>query len=187
MPRTPWLVLAAATATACPSGAPYTVTPVGNTTASGAAPLADGDYACRIRDGGYDYPPFRCIVRAEGARTVLEKVEGSVRFRGVIAPTSSTSFRFDGELYCPWGDCTEPVRAEFRRAGPGYAAMVQPADARRDPMWITLTTPMQAAYGGGGYGGYGYGYGGYGYGGYGYGGYGYGGAGYGGHHNPYRP
>jgi hypothetical protein len=183
MRSAPWLVLAAATAAACPAATPYHVTPVGNTAVSGAAPLADGDYACQIRDGGYDYPPFRCVVRADGARTVLEKVEGSVRFRGVIAPTSATSFRFDGELYCPWGDCTEPVRAEFRRAGAGYAAVVQPADARRDPMYITLTTPVQAAYGGYGYGGHGYG--GYGYGGYGYGGYGYGGHGYGGY-RPYR-
>jgi hypothetical protein len=174
------LVLVAAMA-AC--GAPSTATTsavLSNEAPYAAGPLYPGDYACQIQDGGYDYPPFRCVVRSDGGRTLLEKVEGSVRFRGVIAPITADRFRFDGEVYCPWGDCTEPVHAEFSPQGAAYVAMFQPADRRRDPMRITV---QRIIYGGTGYGGYAYGGFGYGYGGFGYGGAGYGGAGYGG----YRP
>jgi hypothetical protein len=139
---------------------------------------AKGDYSCSIEEGGYAYPPFRCVVAYTGGRATLEKIEGSVRFRGVIAP-SDAGFRFDGEVYCPWGDCTEPVSAEFAVNGTLYFARF---NARRaGPAMNVTLEPAGSAYGNG-YGGYdygGYGYGGYGYGGYGgdlgYGGYGYGG------------
>jgi hypothetical protein len=151
--------------------------PIGNQAdplaATGSPPI--GEYLCSIQEGGYEYPPFRCIVGFEGGRGVLEKVEGSVRFRGVIASTAA-GFRFDGEVYCPWGDCTEPVSAEFRSSGGGlYIANF--ATRRNGPaMTVVLEPSRYAGYGGDYYGGYGYGgYGGDYYGGYGYGGYGYGG------------
>jgi hypothetical protein len=158
MRRGLWLGVVAA---ACAPAEPVAVAPLSNEAMAmgDAGPLAHGDYACRIQDGGYDYPPFRCVVHGDGGRTVLEKVEGSVRFRGVVGP-SRDGFRFDGELYCPWGDCTEPVHAEFRPAGDTYVATFQPAAARRDRMVITLG-PARAR-GGDGHGGYGYGGDGYG-------------------------
>jgi len=33
---------------------------------------------------------------------------------------TEAGFRFDGEVYCPWGDCTEPVHAQFAVNGTAY-------------------------------------------------------------------
>src|SRR5689334_6984958 len=74
--------------------------------------LSPGDYVCTINESGYEYPPFRCVIANANGRMTLEKVEGSVRFRGVVAP-GPEGFQFDGEVYCPFGDCTEPVHAVF--------------------------------------------------------------------------
>lgn len=171
------IVVVAAFAPACGGKQPSSASPhpIGNQ----ADPMAQsgfgpGDYVCTINEGGYDYPPFKCVVANAGGHMTLEKVEGSVRFRGVVAPTDG-GFHFDGEVYCPWGDCTEPVHAQFEVNGTAYIA--QFASKQSGPMTVTLQS-TQYGYGGNGYGGYGYG--GYGYGGYGYGGYGYGGYGYGG-------
>lgn len=135
-----------------------------NRAPAGAGPTA-GDYACRITEGGYDYPPFHCVVEPRAGRLHLEKVEGSVRFRGWITPQGD-GFAFDGELYCPWGDCTERVQTVFAadRAG-GYRGTM--TSVQSGPTTVTLV------YVAGGFGGAGYG-------GLGYGGEGYGGAAYGG-------
>ena len=132
--------------------------PIGNQSdpmeATGSPPI--GDYTCSIQEGDYAYPPFRCIVGFEGGRAVLEKVEGSVRFRGVIASTPA-GFRFDGEVYCPWGDCTEPVSAEFRSSGGGLYVGSFATRRAGPPMTVTLEPSRYAGYGGYDYGGYGYG------------------------------
>jgi hypothetical protein len=136
---------------------------IGNTGGTGAREgrVEPGAYRCRIEEGGFEYPAFRCVIRRDADRVTLEKVEGSVRFRGVVA-ASTRGFRFDGELYCPWGDCTEPVTAEFRDHGGIYTARF---NARRagPPMLVTLEPSADDevyggdAYGGAAYGGYGYG------------------------------
>jgi hypothetical protein len=127
--------------------------------ATGTVP--SGDYACRIDEGGYRYPPFHCIISARGGRTFLEKVEGSVRFRGTITARGD-GFAFDGELYCPWGDCTEKVHSNFAADGPGaYHGTVD--SLQSGPATVTLSyVPggYAAGLGGDGYGGGGYGYGG---------------------------
>ena len=164
-------VLLALVATCAP--APTTPVGVSPSNAGGGPPsvLALGDYSCRITEQGYDYPPFRCIVRTDGNRTLVEKIEGSVRFRG-IAVAARGGFELHGEVFCPWGDCTEPVRAVFHPVGGGSYVGEFP-DRRQGPaMVVTLQPAGYGGYGGGSYGGagYGYGYGGGGYGGYRYGG-----------------
>jgi len=155
----------------CGGSSPRTAQPIGNQAmVNEPTGLAIGAYTCRIQESGYDYPPFRCVVTLDGGRYTLEKVEGSVRFRGVVAETPA-GFRFEGEVFCPWGDCTEPVSGEFQQNGTTYVANFA---ARRSGPAMTVILEPASGYGGDSYGGYGYGgddYGGYGYGGYGYGGY----------------
>lgn len=152
----PGLVVAAVAACA-PQGPPTMVTPVSNQAIAqgGSDGPMIGDYNCRIQESGYEYPAFRCIIRPDGGRTVLEKIEGTVRFRGVIASTAG-GFGFAGEVYCPWGDCTEPVRAQFRAAGGGI--FIASFNARRAGPAMTVTLePLDGQDGGYSYGGYGYG------------------------------
>lgn len=121
----------------------------------GAGGLANGDYACSIEDGGYRYPPFRCVVYSgENGGQVLEKMGGSQRFRGRVLEDGE-GFRFDGTFYCPHGDCTENVSGSFARAGDGaYRGTLDFARPRQTPMTVSLElAPGGFAYGGGGYGG----------------------------------
>jgi|SRR6185503_3138528 len=128
---------------------------------------ANGDltaaYYCSIQDGGYKYPRFPCAVREIDGRWMLAKLGGSQRFRGVITPTRD-GFTFDGELYCPWGDCVQPLHGEFVAAGHGRLT----GTFRDTAMSVLLEPAPDAAFGGASYGGDGYG------------GFGYGGASYGG-------
>jgi hypothetical protein len=138
--------------------------PLSNRAPAASGTLTVGEYACRLDEGGYHYPPFRCVVSRRGSRTWLEKVGGSVRLRGWLTPHGD-GFGFDGELFCPWGDCTEHVTAELASDGHGdWRATMSTAQA--GPMTMTLAY-AQGGFGGAGYGGDGYGggaYGGYGYG-----------------------
>jgi len=75
-----------------------------------------GAYSCTIAQGGYRYPPFPCAIREVDHKLVLAKLGGSVRFEGEVHPHGD-GFRFEGEVYCPTGDCNEHVGAVFRPAG----------------------------------------------------------------------
>jgi hypothetical protein len=166
---------AAALACGPRTGAPASLS---NVAPAGRAPgpLTLGDYACSQAQGGYRYPAFHCVVQAREGRVWLEKVSGSQRFRGWVSATDGGGFAFDGEMYCPWGDCTEPMQAGFVPDGAGvYRARWIGRDGEPDVITLRYTP---GGYGGAGYGGGGYGGGGYG--GYGYGAAGSGGAGYGG-------
>ena len=139
--------------------------PLSNRVPTTTGGLAVGDYACRLDEGGYHYPPFRCVVSRKGARTWLEKVGGSVRVRGWLT-RQGDRYAFDGEMFCPWGDCTEHVTTELASDGRGgWRGTV--TSSQSGPMTMTLSYD-DGALGGGGYGGGAYGggeYGGYGYGG----------------------
>lgn len=83
--------------------------------------VASGPYKCEFTDGDVKYPVFRCVIKAVATadgktRLTLEKTAGSQRLRGSVAPTSD-GFDFSGEFFCPRGDCTEQVKATFRRTG----------------------------------------------------------------------
>ena len=106
---------------ACAAGAPAARKVVANTPdperlAARRADLPDGQYSCSIADGGYQYPSFPCVVATRDGKVRLEKVAGSQRIRGDVTMTEN-GFHFEGEFFCPHGDCTEPVVTEFRRQG----------------------------------------------------------------------
>lgn len=136
-----------------------------------------GPYWCSIDDAGYEYPRYPCVIKKVGDKLMLAKLGGSQRIRGTIELDGRDGFAFMGELYCPWGDCTEQMRGRFRPTGKGgfKATLNGPLDHSDEGGMIVLLVPAPAnAFGGGGYGGdaYGdpFGYGGatYGGGGYGY-------------------
>ena len=129
-------------------------TTIGNSGGNGDLTAA---YYCSIQDSGYKYPRFPCAVRKVDGQWMLAKLAGSQRFRGTITP-SRDGFSFDGELYCPWGDCSQPLHGVFRAAGDGRLR-----GTFRDAAMIVLLEPAPdaafggASYGGDGYGGFGYG------------------------------
>ena len=87
--------------------------------ADASSSLQDGNYACNLTQEGYQYPDFACIVftQADDTRR-LEKLTGSQRFRGTVTPNAD-GFTFSGEYFCPYGDCTEAVQAEFEPISSG--------------------------------------------------------------------
>jgi hypothetical protein len=113
-----------------------------------------GAYWCTIASGGYTYDAYPCVIRRVDNRFVLAKLGGSQRFTGTARPMRE-GFLFDGEFYCPWGDCTEHMHGVFapRRGGLEYQ------DARRNLTVFMKRAPDDAfggvAYGGDGYGGFG--------------------------------
>jgi hypothetical protein len=158
-----WAVFLGITTLACFHAAPPPrTTPIENHRALEQPSRDDVEhYACSISDGGYDYPAFPCEIRVERGSRVLEKLAGSQRFRGVVR-TTGDGFSFEGEFFCPYGDCTKHLTGVFRSFGPGqYRGTFQD-----DPMVVTLLQVAPgmggasyggAAYGGGAYGGFGYG------------------------------
>ena len=160
---------------ACWSGKADTTTPPPSLEAS--APDLTGPYWCSIDDAGYEYPRYPCVIKRVGDKLVLAKLGGSQRIRGHIALDQRDGFTFIGELYCPWGDCTEQMRGRFRSHGKGgfKGTLHGPLDHSDDDagMIVQLIPAPANAFGGSAYGGDGYGDP------FGYGGAGYGGAGYG--------
>jgi hypothetical protein len=61
----------------------------------------------------------------------LEKKTGSQRLKGNVEITGA-GFRFKGTFFCPMGDCTQPVWADFTRdeAGVFRGTLQQPPNAR---------------------------------------------------------
>lgn len=131
-----------------------------------AAPLRQHDltasYMCSIESEGFRYPRFPCAVRSVDGKYVLAKLAGSQRFRGEVRPVGE-GFTFDGEFFCPFGDCTSRMHGEFVRRPNG--TLVGRFDEPR--IVVTLEPTSDGAYGGDSYGGIGYG--GWGYGGSSYG------------------
>ena len=168
-------VLASLAVVACGGGSKGgagSETTIGNRSALSASDSSlAAQYWCSIRNGEFEYPQMPCVIEQQGdGRFVLAKLAGSQRFRGVVKPRGD-GFTFDGEFYCPWGDCTKPLRGVFKSTGDGRLRGTFDDDAS---LVVTLT---RAPANGGGFGGAGYG--GAAYGGFGYGGWGYGGSSYG--------
>ncbi len=124
------------------------------------------------------------MIEQTGNRLRLEKLGGSQRIRGHIKVDDRDGFVFAGELYCPWGDCTQKLHGRFRPIGRGGFE----GRFREDEMVIRMMPATRiASSGGAAYGGAMYGgamYGGLMYGGAMYGGATYGGNG--GFRHPYR-
>ena len=160
--------LASIASVACWSSKPQQPTTIDNRT----DPLAQRDdgtaYLCSISDGGYSYPQFPCVIREVDGRMMLAKLGGSQRFRGVVQKQGE-GFTFEGEFFCPWGDCTQPMHGVFEPTGDGG---LRGSFTDISIVVTMVRAPANAAWGGATYGGDGYG-------GFGYGGWGYGGASYG--------
>lgn len=110
-----------------------------------------GAYWCTITDDGYEYDRQPCVIRRVQGRSVLAKLGGSQRVRGFVTPDRSGGFRFEGELFCPWGDCTQALSGQFQRTGEGFQSTLSAG------MTLRLTRTSTAAFGGASYGGDGYG------------------------------
>ncbi len=119
-------------------------------------------YWCSIRSGEFEYPQMPCVIEKVDGRFMLAKLAGSQRFRGIVKPRGG-GFTFDGELYCPWGDCTQPLHGVFEPMSDGRLRGTFDDKA----LVVTLTRAARDGFGGAGYGGAGYG--GWGYGGSSYG------------------
>jgi hypothetical protein len=75
---------------------------------------APGHYACSFSEDGTPYPPYECLITRRAGSLWLEKKTGSQRLKGNVEVTG-TGFRFKGTFFCPLGDCTQPVSADFTR------------------------------------------------------------------------
>lgn len=109
-------------------------------------------YWCSIRSGEYDYPAMPCVVRKVNGRYVLAKLAGSQRFRGEVRERAD-GLAFDGEFYCPWGDCSRPIHGVFKADGDGRLV----GEFADNGIVVTMTRAQDHAFGGAGYAGVGYG------------------------------
>ena len=116
-----------------------------------------GPYWCSIDESGYDYARMPCMIRKIGDNFILAKLGGSQRFTGVVTPTAD-GFTFVGKLYCPWGDCNQPLHGQFRAAANNELQ----GKFTDDPMTVRLVHAPAGAFGGASYGGAAYGGDGYG-------------------------
>ncbi|MBA3396104.1 MAG: hypothetical protein H0T89_25975 [Deltaproteobacteria bacterium] len=100
------------------------------------------------------------MIKKIGEKLVLAKLGGSQRIRGHVT-LDREGFTFIGELYCPWGDCTEQMRGRFRPFWKGgfKGTLNGPLDHRENEssLLVTLLPAPANAFGGNGYGGDGYG------------------------------
>jgi hypothetical protein len=95
--------------------------PIENRATGGPGPgaIPDGWYACQLEVDSWVYAFHACEVRAEGDHHVLEKVEGQMRFTGVIEPEGG-GFKFAGERWCTYAtDCRYPAIGSFVPADAG--------------------------------------------------------------------
>ncbi len=77
----------------------------------------------------------------------LTKLAGSQRFRGTLTPRGD-SYHFEGETFCPLGDCSEPLEGDFHPVAGELRAEFPDAG---------LIVHMSRGFGGDSYGGEGYG------------------------------
>lgn len=101
-------------------------------------------WTCQISD--YDPQPCK-LTRDEQGAWQLAKLLGSQRFRGSVA-VQGDALAFDGEFFCPWGDCTAPMQVTFLPAGDGFATQFSGDEIR-----LRWDEGLASEWGGAGYGG----------------------------------
>ncbi len=117
---------------------------------TGRRPALAGSYWCTITEEDYEYPRFACAISEQRGHLVLAKLGGSVRFEGEIVPEHG-GFRFSGQMYCPWGDCSQPLHGVFAPTGVAFHGTFSD-----DRMTVELVRAPDGL-GGDGYGGQAYG------------------------------
>lgn len=147
------MLLAAAALAAC-GGATTKPASIENTGGGPEAPLAlatgfrDGAlWSCQISD--YDPQPCKLSRTADGWQ--LAKLLGSQRFAGSLRPLAGDRLAFDGESFCPWGQCTAPMRVEFEPSGPGTVEYVTAFGGNQ--IHLRYDDGLASEYGAAGYGG----------------------------------
>lgn len=148
--------MAAALALAACGGARSPAPPISNNGGGGegGAPLAATPgfrhgalWSCQIN--GYSPQPCKLSRAADGWH--LDKLLGSQRFSGRLEP-QGMGLVFDGEFFCPWGECTTAMNVDFSPDGPdgraGYTATFQDDDLR-----LRYDLGLESEYGAAGYGG----------------------------------
>ena len=101
-------------------------------------------WTCQISD--YDAQP--CKLSRSGGGWRLDKLLGSQRFSGRVVDQGKT-LAFEGEFFCPWGECTQAMKVEFEADGnDGYVARFDEA-----AIHLRYDDAVDSEYGGAGYGG----------------------------------
>ena len=139
------LVLAACGAPTKPATIENTGSEALEQPAQAGAGFRDGAlWSCQISD--YDPQPCKLSQTADGWQ--LTKLLGSQRFTGSLTPVGK-ALAFDGEFFCPWGDCTTPMQVEFQPDGEAAYA----AEFGGDQVHLRYDDALANEYGGAGYGG----------------------------------
>jgi hypothetical protein len=112
-----------------------------------------GAYWCSIGEQGFDFDRYPCVIRKVGPRFILAKLGGSQRFKGVATPDDNNGFSFAGRLFCPWGECDEPMHGAFKPTGHGELK----GTFKDNAIVVQLVPAPDDAFGGVAYGGDGYG------------------------------
>ncbi len=157
--RRVWLVLGGALAACWTDRAPEPAVTIGNH-ATRPRPALAGAYWCTITEEDYVYPRFACAITDQRGHLVLAKLGGSVRFEGEVVPEHG-GFRFSGQMYCPWGDCAQPLHGVFAASGGAFHGTFSDdrtmVDLVRAPDGLGGAGYGGDAYGGSSYGGATYG------------------------------
>lgn len=130
--------------------APEPTEPVGNDVEGPSEPMplpaqTGGQlWACRI--DGYDPQPCQ-FAQVEGQWT-LRKLLGSQRFYGDVS-FDTQGFDFDGDFFCPWGDCATPFTLRFDLVD-DHRYFGQHDGTQLD---VRFDAELAAEWGGAGYGG----------------------------------
>lgn len=134
-------------------GAPAKQAPIENTgggealapTPAAGAGFRDGAlWSCQISD----YDPQPCKLEQQDGGWRLTKLLGSQRFDGRLQ-RAGAALAFDGEFFCPWGDCTTAMQVSFEPTG-NTTYVAQFADT---PIALVYDDGLASEYGAAGYGG----------------------------------
>ena len=146
------MIAAAFALAACGGGSKKPATTIANI--GGGEDVAQPDAAAAgFRDGALwvcqisDYDPQPCKLSRAGDGWRLDKLLGSQRFSGRV-DERGTSLLFDGEFFCPWGECTQAMKVEFEADGnDGYVTQFDD-----DALHLRYDAAAEGEYGGAGYG-----------------------------------
>ena len=139
------LVLAACGAPTKPATIENTGSEALGQPAQAGAGFRDGAlWSCQISD--YDAQPCKLSQTADGWQ--LTKLLGSQRFTGRLTPVGK-ALAFDGEFFCPGGDCPPPMQVESQPDGEAASA----AEFGGDQVHLRYDDALANEYGGAGYGG----------------------------------
>lgn len=152
------MAAASALAMAACGGGAAKVTTVGNTGGGGGGRAIEASlpgfvdgalWSCQIGD----YDPQPCRLSQRGGGWQLTKLMGSQRFDGAVSRRGVT-LAFDGDYFCPWGDCTTPMVVEFTPDGPdaAYGPAAYVTTFGDDEIRLRWDADLDNEYGGAGYG-----------------------------------